>query len=115
MKAILDRRLVQLIAESVEPFWQAFDGAAFVKRATKGLDELELRERGEHIAHALAEQLGSDFSAAAATLVKSLGPELTQTEGNGLKVFFYYPHSHLIGLYGVEHFDAGLQACYQLT
>jgi len=43
-----------------------------------------------------------------------LGPELTRTEGNGLAPFFYLPHALLIAK-GVDHFQIGMEANYELA
>jgi 3-methyladenine DNA glycosylase AlkC len=56
-----------------------------------------------------------DVAEAAGCLVASLGPELERTEGNGLAVFFYLPHSCWIREAGIGDFDAGMRACYELT
>ncbi len=115
LKLLLGRELVELIADSLEPHRPGFNRAAFVQQAAKGLDKLELKQRGEHIAQAMAAQLDADFEVAAEALISSLGPELSSTAGNGLRVFFYWPHSHYISQFGSEHFASGMRANYELT
>ena len=115
LKDLIDRRLVNLIGESLESAAPDFDRKKFQSRATRTLKSLELKERAQHIAHAMAEQLPSDFDELAPLLIKSLGPPLETTEGNGLSPFFYLPHTQLVATYGVSSFESGMQANYELT
>ena len=80
-----------------------------------GLEDLELLDRGRHIARALAAVLPPDFGRAAPILTASLGPVLDSTEDNGMSVFEYLPHSYYVADYGLEHFEAAMQFQYQLT
>jgi 3-methyladenine DNA glycosylase AlkC len=63
----------------------------------------------------MAEQMPASFDELSPLLIKSLGPPLEQTEGNGLAPFFYYPHTHLIAAYGVSSFESGMAANYEIT
>jgi 3-methyladenine DNA glycosylase AlkC len=115
LKEIMDRRLVKLISESLSDVVPEFDGRRFQSCATRGLKELELKDRALNIAHAMADQLPSEFDDLAPILIQSLGPGLEATEDNGLAPFFYFPHAQLIATYGVACFDSGMQANYELT
>jgi 3-methyladenine DNA glycosylase AlkC len=81
----------------------------------KNLDTRELKERASSIADAMAEQLPASFDEVAPLLIKSLGPPLERTEGNGLSPFFYFPHTQLIAARGATHFDSGMRANYEIT
>lgn len=115
LKEIMDRRLVKLIGESLCDVVPEFDEKRFRSRATRGLTELELKNRALNIAHAMAEQLPADFDELAPLLIQSLGPPLAATENNGLAPFFYLPHAQLIATYGVSRFESGMRANYELT
>jgi 3-methyladenine DNA glycosylase AlkC len=115
LKAILSPKLIQLIGESVRRVWPKFPGRVFAGEAADGLDQLELMDRGRHIGRALARHLPGPFSRQAQTLVASMGPELTRTEGNGLAVFFYLPHSFFISECGLEDVSCSLAAMYEVT
>lgn len=67
------------------------------------------------ISHAMAEQMPDSFDDVAPLLVKSFGPPLEQTDGNGLAPFFYFPHTHLIAAYGASSFESGMTANYEIT
>jgi 3-methyladenine DNA glycosylase AlkC len=111
----MDRKLVALIGESLAGVVPGFDVPCFQARASKGLDKLELKERASVIARAMAEQMPADFDELAPLLVKSFGPPLGGTGGNGLAPSFYLPHSHLIATSGVSRFDSGMTANYEIT
>ncbi len=81
----------------------------------RGLKNLELKERALHIANAMAGHLPSGFNELSPLLIRSLGPPLVATEGNGLAPFFYLPHAQLIASYGVSHFECGMEANYEIT
>lgn len=115
LKFLIGPDSVLLLSESIAAVDRRFDIKRFVTRALDGLDDLEFKQRGEHVGRALWEQLGPDFESAAEILVAAFGPELSRTEKNGLAPFFYYPHACLIERFGVAHFDAGMRINYELT
>lgn len=115
LKELMDRKLIVLIGESLAGTVPGFDATRFLKQATRGLADLELKERALHIAHAMAAELPSEAENASALLIRSFGPCLTATEGNGLATFFYMPHAAFLGHYGIAHFASGMKANYELT
>jgi 3-methyladenine DNA glycosylase AlkC len=115
LKDMFERPLVELIAESFAEVVPRFQVKQFIASATLGLKQLELKQRAQLIAAAMAEQLPADFAQAAPLLIESLGPELQATEGNGLAVFFYLPHAQYIATWGVSCFKQGMTANYELT
>lgn len=115
LKDLMGRKLVTLIGRSLSQAVPGFAERRFVSRALRGLDALELKDRAANIAAAMAEQLPAAFDELAPLLIRSFGPPLSRTEGNGLAPFFYFPHSHLIATQGVEHFESGMAANHQIT
>jgi 3-methyladenine DNA glycosylase AlkC len=115
LKELMDRRLVRLISESVSDVLPRFDEKRFKLRASRGLKNLELKDRALSIANAMADQFSSDFAEVAPLLIRSFGPTLNATGDNGLAPFFYFPHAQLIGNYGVSSFESGMLANYELT
>ncbi len=115
MKELMGQELVMLIGQSLADVVPGFDMKQFRTRALQDLHSLELKERALNIAHAMAEQMPADFDELSPLLIQSFGPPLEATEGNGLAPFFYFPHSHLIGTYGVRNFESGMAATYELT
>jgi hypothetical protein len=80
LKHRIDAPLVRLCARHLARVHPAFPAAAFVHRATQGLDGLELKARVGHVAEALAATLPRDFAAAAAVLEASLAPARDDTD-----------------------------------
>ncbi|MEI7685241.1 MAG: DNA alkylation repair protein [Planctomycetota bacterium] len=115
LKELMGSELVDLIGQSLAEAVPGFDVRRFQSRAMRDLDKLELKERALNIAHAMAEQMPASFDELLPLLIKTLGPPLEQTEGNGLAPFYYFPHTHLIAAYGVSNFDSGMAANYEVT
>ncbi|MFT5287552.1 MAG: 3-methyladenine DNA glycosylase AlkC [Planctomycetota bacterium] len=115
LKDLFDSKLIGLIGESFARVTDDFDRAKFKRAASKGLEPLTMIQRAAHIADAMANQLPDDFREAAKVVTAALGPKQSETEGNGLRSFFYMPHSALIAKYGVDHFKAGMALNYELT
>lgn len=123
LKGVLGPSAIECLAHNVSLAHPSFDGKAFVTAALAGLEPLGIMERGPHIAQALRQFLPNKFSQAIKILLDSLTPPLAQTEGNGLAVFFYHPHTSFVAEYGLDPqfnggrdpFPAAMQAQYQLT
>lgn len=103
------------IAGMVSEVHPSFDSKRFVQRSIDGYEALELKERGRHIASILRAFLPQDFAKAADILVRSAGPKLEKTEGNGMAPFLYFPFLCFIEQHGLDHFDAAMSAQYELT
>ncbi len=117
LKSFFSPALVKRLAGDLRRAEPAFDGRAFAKTATAGLDQLELLDRGRHIATALARHLPAAYPDAVAVLLRSLGPEHASDElvGAGMGPFFYLPHTLFVAEHGLDHFDLSMRAQYELT
>jgi 3-methyladenine DNA glycosylase AlkC len=115
LKYIITADLVDLISESFENIYQDFDAQSFRIHAKKDLDRYELKARAKHIADTLQRELPADFEESSEILIRALGPELTETENNGLRPFFYLAHAEMIARFGASHFKAGMRANYEIT
>lgn len=118
LKNAFSPAIVAGIADDLARASADFNRAAFLRQATRGLLELELTARGRHVATVMRAHLPQDYRAALRVLVASLGPSLTVTEGFGMAVFRYLPHSNLIAEHGPSeprHLDASLEALHALT
>jgi 3-methyladenine DNA glycosylase AlkC len=117
LKTFFSPALVRRLAGDIARAYPAFATRAFVRRATTGLDALELLDRGKHIAAALASHLPDDYPRAVDILVRSLGPEHATDEllGVGMAPFFYLPHTQFVATHGLDHFDVSMRAQYELT
>ncbi len=63
----------------------------------------------------LKSQLPDDYEQAIRILMKSLGPAAGEVDLSGMAPFLYLPHVYYVVEYGLEHFEASMQAQYELT
>lgn len=117
LKGFFSPALVRRLAGEIRRVHAEFPERAFVRSATSGLEELELLDRGRHIASALAMHLPRDYADAIDVLLRSLGPEHASDEllGVGMAPFFYLPHTIFVAEHGLAHFDLSMRAQYELT
>ncbi len=114
LKLFFDERLVKRIAASIQAAWPAFPARSFIAEAHAGLDDKELKERGRHIASALASALPEDFERAVEILLRSLDTAETR-DGGAMASFFYLPHVTFVAERGRNHFEASMRAQHALT
>lgn len=109
--------LVRRLGRAIGRADPSFPARAFITEAGRGLEQLELLDRGRHIARALAKHLPSHYPDAIEVLLRSLGPEHPTDElvGVGMAPFFYLPHVLFVAAYGLYHFDLSMRAQYELT
>jgi 3-methyladenine DNA glycosylase AlkC len=117
LKTFFSPALVRTLAADIGRVRAEFPSRAFVAQATRGLDDLELIDRGKHIAAALADHLPRDYPDAIDVLLRSLGPEHATDElvGVGMAPFYYLPHLLFVAEHGLGHFDLSMHAQYELT
>jgi 3-methyladenine DNA glycosylase AlkC len=117
LKSFFSPALVRGLADDLARADPAFPARAFVRAATAGLDQLELLERGRHIAAALAAHLPAAYPDAIDVLLRSLGPEHASDElvGAGMAPFRYLPHTLFVAEHGLDHFELSMRAQYELT
>jgi 3-methyladenine DNA glycosylase AlkC len=117
LKSFFSPALVKRLAGEIAAVYPAFPERAFVKEAAKGLDRLELLDRGKQIAAALGRHLPPAYPEAVDVLIRSLGAEHATDEllGAGMAPFFYYPHTVFVAERGQGHFDLSMRAQHELT
>lgn len=117
LKTFFNPALVRRLAGDIGRVYPEFDSRGFTRAATRGLDDLELLDRGRHIAAALASCLPPNYPAAIDILLASLGP-VQATDGLadvGMAPFLYLPHTIFVAEQGLEHFELSMKAQYELT
>jgi 3-methyladenine DNA glycosylase AlkC len=117
LKTFFSPALVRRLAADLVRVHPSFPADAFVATASKGLQRLELLDRGRHIARAMAGHLPGEYRDAIAILIESLGPEYATDEliGIGMAPFFYLPHTLFVAEHGLDDFDLSMRAQYELT
>lgn len=113
-KDYFDRAAVRALADQFVPHVAGFDRKRFVRRACRGIDELEMMDRVRQIADALRSELPDDTASAMAAVTASLPaplPDCDQvTEG-----YLQWPVGQLIADHGGDDFDASFEAMIALT
>jgi 3-methyladenine DNA glycosylase AlkC len=115
LKSFFDQAVVEDLTRDIKAVYPNFQRRPFIAACMKGLDRLELLARGWHIAEAMKRYLPADFETSADILVRSLGPELNTAYLNGMAPLRYLPHVFFVAKYGLDHFEASMQAQYELT
>jgi 3-methyladenine DNA glycosylase AlkC len=117
LKSWFGRGTVERIADAIAAVHPGFARDRFVADATRGLASRELLARGDHVARALSAHLPRDTAEALHVLVASLGPERSEGDEDGLGVapFLYLPHVAFIRAFGLEAYDASMDAQHALT
>lgn len=107
--------VAQAICQMVQAVYPDFDSAAFLADAFNGFDALELMPRGKHLAQALHRHLPNDYPGALAVVLASIDQPHPRDPGLGMASFLYFPHTHFVAQYGLNHFDLSMQALHTLT
>jgi len=115
LKSFFDAARVDALAATLVAVYPDFPRQAFFAEATDGLLDLELLDRGRHIARALHHHLPADYAVAVDILLRSAGPPLDGLEGNGMAPFFYLPHTVFIAEHGLADVPTSLHAQEVLT
>src|SRR3989338_10431306 len=102
LKHVLGSEAIDCLAHNILLVYPQFDERAFRSAALAGLEPLGIMERGQHLARALRPCLPDKYEKAIEILLASLTPSQTETEGLGLAVFFYHPHSCFVSEYGLD-------------
>ncbi|MCA9783339.1 MAG: DNA alkylation repair protein [Candidatus Cloacimonetes bacterium] len=115
MKDGLNPAAIDRILHSFSTSGSGFDAAGFRKRALAGLDQLELKQRVEHITNALAHSLPTAW-ADALPLVLRAGSQFPPGQpGDSLAGFAAWPVIQWVPRAGLAHPGDALDALRQLT
>ena len=117
LKHFFSKALVAKLSRSLADVCAGFDERAFQKRATRGLDDLELLARGRHLMEAMHAHLPGRYEEQLSLILRSLGAANTtdENQGGGMTPFFYLPHVSFVATYGVDDFDRSMAAQVELT
>lgn len=123
LKNLLGQEAVDCLAHNISLAYTAFDGKSFCRVALDNIIPLGIVERGQKLARALRQFLPVNYEDAIDILLMSLTPPLSNTEDNGLEVFFYLPHVSFVAEYGLspennngqDPFEVSMRAQYELT
>lgn len=112
-KDYFDRAAARSLAQQVGATYPRFDGAAFIRRATRGLGSLEFAGRVQRFSDALAAGLPAP-PRALEILTRSL-PEALPDAESVTDGWLQWPVGQFIADHGLEFFDASMEAMIELT
>jgi 3-methyladenine DNA glycosylase AlkC len=116
LKNFFDARLIAAIAAEIGSVYPALNQKRFVADGLDGLEALALLARGEHLAQVLHRHLPDDYERAVRVLVDSLPAAPAPSDGApAMAPFRYLPHVCFVARFGLDHFEASMQAQYELT
>lgn len=117
LKNFFSPALVKRLACEVGRVYPAFDAAAFIREATRGMESLELMDRGKHLARALSKHLPEAYPRALDILLRSTRGSAEAGDGkpSSMAPFFFLPHVTFVAERGLEHFELSMQAQHELT
>ena len=115
LKDMIDRQLVEQLADRIAVVHPAFDRDGFVRAAMAGLESLELKERFAWVADKLRENLPDDYPTALDILLRILDDADGQFEPIEAAGFRLLPIPTFVYRHGLEYLDASLDAMYIIT
>lgn len=109
-----DQSAAKMLGAQVRAAHKPFDQAAFVRRATRNLNQLELNARVQQFSDALRATLPGSVPASLEVLTQSLPPLLPDTEAvtDG---WLQWPIGQFIADHGLDHIDESFAAMIELT
>ena len=114
LKDWFDREAAIRLAAQIRAVRPDFDSERYVRLASRGLQELEFKDRVEKFAWALKETLPQHLPTALAVLTESLPEPLVDCE-SPTDGWLQWPIGEFIALYGLPHFEDSFEAMYALT
>jgi len=119
-KNLLNPALVRKAGVQLRAAWPAFDKAAFVRRANRGLEALEMKARAMQIADALEATLPALFDQACQVIEAALAPatdpdQPAPDERAGLHGWIVWPLGEFVARRGLAEPERALVALHALT
>jgi 3-methyladenine DNA glycosylase AlkC len=115
LKYWFDKDLAILLAGKIQEAYDSFDSTGFIKKASVGLNGLELKDRVEFLADNLNEKLPGEYKSAIRILTKILGPENEKETGMFTEGYWIMPLAKYVEKYGLDHFDTSINAIKEIT
>lgn len=115
MKDGLDKRAVAHISKHIKAAWSPFSESAFRRRANRGLERLELKQRVDHIIAALVHTLPDDYARVDAIYRKVADSWESLPQGDLLAEFSAWPVIDSVPVLGLEMPELALETLGRLT
>lgn len=115
MKEGLGTSAIKRIATSFTAVLPQFDKESFVAECEEGLDDLELKQRVDHIIKVLHNYLPKNFSSAAKLLSGLKEHWIEGDTDDPLQTFAAWPVTDYVAVYGIDQPDTALPVLEKLT
>jgi len=115
MKNALSSSAIARIAASLDQLLPGFSSEQFRVQAQQGIDQLELKQRVEHLIEIMAQHLPQDFCESAMLLSKVKDVWVMGDKNDPLQSFAAWPIVDYVAKYGLEHPDISLPLLKYLT
>lgn len=110
-----DEELANLLAEKMQPLYEDFQSAAFVKSVADYCIGKRLKERVEFISDQLYKYLPGDYQKSIGILTRILGPENKEETGMFSRFYWVMPIAKFVEKYGLNHFSTSMAAIEEIT
>ena len=115
MKNALSSNAIERISASFVQLLPDFSPQLFITQARQGIDQLELKQRVEHLIDVLARHLPADFLQTAVLLSGIKEVWVTGDKDDPLQSFAAWPVIDYVAKYGLEHPEVSLPLLKNLT
>jgi len=105
--------VVHSIADAIAEVHPHFRRDEFIADCSDGFEALALMDRGRKIARTMRNHLPDDYAVAIEILMRSLPG--TRIDCSNMSSFVFLPHVYFVADYGLGHFEASMNAQYELT
>jgi len=109
-----DEEAAKAMSLQVAAVYKKFNKSRFCQLALTDIERLEFNQRVQNFASALAQTLPADFRQAVKIVSDSLPPPLPDCE-SVTDGWLQWPVGQFIADYGIDHFEASMQAMTELT
>jgi len=115
LREVFNSEMVTKLADNISSVWPSFKHKSFIDTIIPNLSVLSFGGRCSLIADTLHSNLPKDFPAAVQILIDALGPEAVADSLSGFNGFIVMPQCLFVSCYGMDYFDASINALYEMT
>ncbi len=114
-REVFNTEMVTKLADNISSVYQSFEHNSFKNAIIPNLSELSFGDRCSLIADTLHSNLPENYTAAVKILIDALGPEAVADSLSGFDGFIIMPQCLFVSRYGMDYFDASINALYEMT
>ncbi len=115
LKYWFDQELAEMLSNKIINLKPSFPKGKFIGNVLNKIDDLELKDRVELIANEIHNNLDDTFPENIKILIRILGPENNEETGMFTNYYWIMPIAKYVELYGIDHFDASMNAIVEIT